>query len=165
MDGYRKPSPPPSDAHSNDQTIIRGQDLQENRRTTVKFVGRKISLGECEFIFERVWRLTVESRVAEKKAGSKELSVPVSKDGQAQGAGPATMNNSYVQLSDLFHIIDLCGTLLNKKEPDEEDQTPCEEFFKYAQARDAEESGRPGRPSDSVDIEDMPKILFAVFAG
>lgn len=30
-----------------------------NRRVSYK--GRKITLGECKFVFERVWRLTVDT--------------------------------------------------------------------------------------------------------
>lgn len=37
-----------------------------------------------------------------------------------------------VHLNDLFHVIDLAGKLLNKKEPDEDDTTPYDEFMKYA---------------------------------
>jgi len=35
-------------------------------------------------------------------------------------------------LNDLFHVIDLAGKLLNKKEPQEDDTTPYDEFMKYA---------------------------------
>lgn len=35
-------------------------------------------------------------------------------------------------MNDLFHVIDLAGKLLNKKEPEEDDTTPYDEFMKYA---------------------------------
>lgn len=36
-----------------------------------------------------------------------------------------------MRLQDLYHVIDLCGKLLSKKEPAEDDGTPFEEFNRY----------------------------------
>lgn len=36
-------------------------------------------------------------------------------------------------IDDLFHLIDLAGTLLNKKAPAEDSTRPFEEFCKYAE--------------------------------
>ena len=35
-------------------------------------------------------------------------------------------------ISDLFHILDMAGTLLNKAEPDNDDTAPFDEFMRYA---------------------------------
>jgi len=35
-------------------------------------------------------------------------------------------------ISDLFHILDMAGTLLNKAEPDADDTVPFDEFMRYA---------------------------------
>jgi hypothetical protein len=35
-------------------------------------------------------------------------------------------------IDDLFHLIDLAGTLLNKKAPTDDSTRPYEEFMKYA---------------------------------
>ena len=44
-----------------------------------------------------------------------------------------------VYLNDLFHILDLAGTLMNKAEPSDSDPTPFNEFKKYSVAeRDPE---------------------------
>lgn len=37
-----------------------------------------------------------------------------------------------IMLSDLFHIIDLAGRLMNKKEPSPDDTRPYDEFKKYS---------------------------------
>jgi len=37
-----------------------------------------------------------------------------------------------IMIDDLFHLIDLAGTLLNKKAPSDDSTRPYEEFMKYA---------------------------------
>lgn len=37
-----------------------------------------------------------------------------------------------ILINDLFHIIDLAGTLMNKEEPAGDDTRPFEEFMKYS---------------------------------
>jgi len=74
-------------------------------------------------------------------------------------------HQGHIKLTDLFHIIDLCGKLLNKREPDEDDETPCEEFYKYARSHEEQGSSLDSCTGDYVLSEDVPKILLAVFAG
>jgi len=35
-------------------------------------------------------------------------------------------------ISDLFHILDMAGNLLNKAEPEPDDTAPFDEFMRYA---------------------------------
>lgn len=71
--------------------------------------GRSITVQECNFVFTRVWKATVE--------------------------GNEQSTNLEINPNELFHIIDLAGTLMNKKNPDDDDETPFMEFEKYAKIK------------------------------
>lgn len=58
--------------------------------------GRKITLGECRFIFKKVWSAVCKDLTTERD-----------------------FNKVYI--NDLFHILDLAGTLMNKAEPTDND--------------------------------------------
>lgn len=69
-----------------------------------------------------------------------------------------------VHLNDLFHVIDLAGKLLNKKEPDEEDTTPYDEFMKYAKTVIvAEHEDGEHLDLQYVEVKYMPQLIFASF--
>lgn len=40
-----------------------------------------------------------------------------------------------ILINDMFHIIDLAGTLMNKAEHDDDDTRPFEEFMKYSKIK------------------------------
>lgn len=82
--------------------------------------GRQICLGECTFIFKRIWKATLDGC-----------------NHQAEGEGDHLHNENQrfpneIMISDLFHILDMAGTLLNKAEPDNDDTAPFDEFMRYA---------------------------------
>lgn len=60
-------------------------------------------------------------------------------------------------LNQFYHIIDLTGQLLNKEEPDDDDETPSNEWMKY---KNYDEYG-----IEFVDLQDVHKIIFAIFVG
>lgn len=72
-----------------------------------KVCGRQITLGECEFVFDRVFKVTCENNQLYEKTHD-------------------------IKVTELFHYINLCGILMNKAEPDDDDETPFEQFQKYA---------------------------------
>lgn len=109
------------------------------RKKTVKIRGRKITLGECEFIFNRVWDLTVE------------------KDSR---------NPEKIYINDLFHILDLAGTLMNKAEPGDNDPTPFQEFNKHAKEDDLRGHGHAkSKCIKYVEAQHLPHILLLTFIG
>jgi len=69
----------------------------------VKFTmrGRKITVGECKFVFERVWGVTCDHQHKENEEHD---------HGNVQGI----KTKHEVMLTDLFHIINYSGILLNK---------------------------------------------------
>ena len=75
---------------------------------------------------------------------------------------------THVKLDTLFHVIDTCGVLLNKKEPDDDDETPSREFNRYAKVFNYEWTDLDGKVQTEtynyVEAVDLPKILFAVFS-
>mgnify|MGYP000279359342 CR=1 FL=1 len=66
---------------------------------------------------------------------------------------------------DLFNIVDLAGKLLNKKEPDDDDETPYNEFLKWEHIDIMEVEGEEDIEIQYVKAEDVPKILLAIFIG
>ena len=71
-----------------------------------------------------------------------------------------------ILISDLFHILDLSGKLLNKKDPDQEDVRPYEEFMRYAKVQCvADKDSDEKHVFQYVDAEDVPKIILGVFIG
>lgn len=77
--------------------------------------GRCISLDECGFVFKRVWDVTADHKHEE-----------------CTGAEHHHEEGDEIMLTELFHIINLAGILLNKAAPDDSDHTPFEQFQKYA---------------------------------
>lgn len=66
---------------------------------------------------------------------------------------------------ELFNIVDLAGKLLNKKEPDDDDETPYNEFLNWHHI-DLMETGVEGESDieiEYVKASDVPKILLAIF--
>lgn len=57
-------------------------------------------------------------------------------------------------------MINLAGILMNKAEPDDDDETPFNEFEKYMKVEQID-----GQDAHYVDSSDVPKILFAIFVG
>ena len=70
-----------------------------------------------------------------------------------------------VDVMSLAHIIDLSGQLLNKEEPDSDDETPFEEFQRYQQTDivECEDPNQPPIEIEYVSTEDFPKIILATF--
>ena len=75
-------------------------------------------------------------------------------------------NPDKIYIKDLFHILDLAGTLLNKAEPDDDDPTPFQEFNKHAKEDDGD--GREHAKSKGVkyvEAHHLPHILLFTFIG
>lgn len=69
-------------------------------------------------------------------------------------------------IDDLFHLIDLAGTLLNKKAPADDDTRPYEEFMKYADTMEVkDQDGKNSIPIQYVRKELFPTILLGIFIG
>ena len=69
-------------------------------------------------------------------------------------------------IDDLFHLIDLAGTLLNKKAPGDDDTRPYDEFMKYADTMEVrDEDGQNSIPIQYVRKELFPTILLGIFIG
>ena len=116
------------------------------------FRGRKISLGECQFVFSKVWKATCESEDCHHF-----------EEENADGT-KRELNLHEIHLSDLFLIIHHAGILLNKAEPDDSDETPFDQFEKYAQVISIKDKISENEYEvHFVDANDVPKILFMVF--
>lgn len=69
-------------------------------------------------------------------------------------------------IDDLFHLIDLAGTLLNKKAPSDDSTRPYEEFMKYADTMEVtDKDGQNPTPIQYVRTELFPTILLGIFIG
>lgn len=67
-------------------------------------------------------------------------------------------------IDDLFHLIDLAGTLLNKKAPADDSTRPYEEFMKYADTMEVtDKDGKDPTPIQYVRVELFPTILLGIF--
>lgn len=122
-------------------------------------------MAECKFIFERIWEATLEASKTPHEHHHDESTGPADHIHLGEGAGDRDPNE--VHLSDLFHIIDLAGKMMNKKEPDEDDETPYDEYMKHAHT-DIIQSGVEGEEDLEIEYvlaEDVPNILLAVFVG
>ena len=64
-----------------------------------------------------------------------------------------------IRITELYMIIDLVGTFLNKAEPDESCTHPYQQWAKYAQVEHVD-----GEAQEYVHKDDMPSLLFNVFA-
>ena len=50
---------------------------------------------------------------------------------QLEKDGLGERNPEEVHLSELFNIVDLAGKLMNKKEPEDDDETPYNEYLRW----------------------------------
>ena len=71
--------------------------------------GRKITLGECQFVFERIWKATIECGHEHNHDD----------EAPADHIHPKDREHNIIMVDDLFHIVDLAGQLLNKADPDD----------------------------------------------
>ena len=83
--------------------------------------GRKITIAECKFVFDRIWKATLECGHDHEHG-----------DENAVHIHPKDREHNIIMVDDLFHIVDLAGQLLNKADPDDHDTKPYDEFLKYA---------------------------------
>jgi hypothetical protein len=103
----------------------------------VQYHGRRISIGEVQFIFDSVWSTSC---------------------GQGQGRAYGGQKDR-IRITELYMIIDLVGRFLNKAEPGESCTHPYQEWAKYAQVEHVD-----GEAREYVHKDDMPSLLFNVFA-
>ncbi len=68
--------------------------------------GRKISLGECKFIFDKIWKTT--------RDGCNE---DTHENNHGDHIHPKEKEHNIIMIDDLFHIVHLASLILNKKEP------------------------------------------------
>jgi hypothetical protein len=69
-------------------------------------------------------------------------------------------------ITDLFHIIDLSGQLLNKAEPSDSDTKPFDLFMKFCKTvKVSKEKGEKPELLQYVSSKDVPQILFQIFVG
>jgi hypothetical protein len=129
---------------------------QENAKCTdenceYQIRGRQICLGECKFVFERVWKVTCANH---------------KKDAAGEECAHDERFEQEILISDLFHIIDLAGQFMNKKAPDDNDTRPYDEFMRYAKLHSvADEKTGEKHAYQYVSAEDVPKILLGTFVG
>ena len=69
-------------------------------------------LDEVQFIFERIWKAT-------KNINGYEVYDQME-------------NVNQVRIQDYFHVIDICGKLLNKAEPSDDDDRPGQLFNQFS---------------------------------
>jgi hypothetical protein len=68
--------------------------------------GRKISLGECKFIFDKIWKTTRDGCNEDTHENNHEDHIH-----------PKEKEHNIIMIDDLFHIVHLASLILNKKEP------------------------------------------------
>lgn len=120
-----------------------------------QIVGRQICLGECTYVFNRVWKATLDGCNEQHKEGPP--------DDHLHQSDKRLENE--ILLSDLFHVIDLAGKLLNKKEPADDDTRPFDEWQRYAQYMVVTDDKGEKIDLEYVETKDVPKILLGVFVG
>jgi len=69
----------------------------------IKFRGRKITVAECKFVYDKVWNATCSNEKVEGHVDDH-----IHHEGREE-----------IMLTDLFHIIHYTGILLNKSSPDD----------------------------------------------
>ena len=116
-------------------------DSHHQGQVSGRYRGREISLGEVQFVFDRVWTISCAQ---------------LDHDGDQ---GREHDKRDRIRITELFMIIELVGTLLNKAGPDESDTKPGEQWAKYVQVEHIE-----GNAQQFVHKDDMPSLLFNVFA-
>lgn len=126
--------------------------VEAKRKFTAK--GRQISLGECEFVFKRLWKATVETCNAKHDHNESSDHVHSSN----------TRFPNDIMISDLHHIIELTGMLLNKEDPTDDCEKPFDEFTRYSHRHILKDKGEEVL-FESVSSELMPMVLYAIFVG
>ena len=126
-----------------------------SRPKKVVYKGRKITLEECKFVFDRVWKATLD-------CGDELAKEDVPED----HVHPKDRENNIIMVDDLFHVVDLTGQLLNKAEPAEDSTAPYDEFLKHAVTQMiTDNDGQNPHIVQFVPVEEMPKVIFGIFAG
>jgi hypothetical protein len=75
------------------------------KRPSLIVKGRKISLGECKFVFERLWHVTVKRNCESH----------IFEHGKDSHVDHVHTTDSYkIYMIDLFNVLDVAGKLLNK---------------------------------------------------
>jgi hypothetical protein len=85
-------------------------EIDSPSKKVITIKGRQISLGECKFIFSRIWKYQAKEHYHAKN-----------EKGLHYHPDKATQ----VRTKDLFHVLDLAGRLLNKEEIHGDDSMPC----------------------------------------
>lgn len=117
--------------------------------------GRKITLGECKFVFERIWKATIE-------CGHEHHDDEV----PADHIHPKDREHNIIMVDDLFHIVDLAGQLLNKADPEDHDTKPYDEFLKHALTQAVhDKDGKNPHIVQFVPADEMPKVILGIFIG
>lgn len=111
--------------------------------------GRQISVGECKFVFERIWNVTCDHEMEGVHDGD-----------HVHGQ----RSKLEVMLSDLFHVVEHSGILLNKENPPDDSTVAFDEFQKYMQSETIEIENKQTEIY-FVHADDMPKVIFAIFVG
>lgn len=141
-------------------------EAAESARIYYRVVGRQITLEECQFIFTRIWDATIQA----SKQPHDHAHAHVDEEADhihLDDDGGRERDPNEVHLSDVFHIVDLAGKMMNKQEPHEDDETPYDEFMKHAHT-DIIQSGIEGDEDleiQYVSAEDVPSMLLAIFIG
>jgi hypothetical protein len=78
-------------------------------------------LEECKFVFDRVWKATLD-------CGDEATNEDIPDD----HVHPKDRENNIIMVDDLFHVVDLTGQLLNKAEPADDATLPYDEFLRHA---------------------------------
>ena len=69
-----------------------------------------------------------------------------------------------VHLEDYFEVISVVGQLINKAEPDEDDERPYQQFCKAGETCEVqEEEGGEVLEYQYVPVSKMPEILHNIF--
>lgn len=129
------------------------------------FVGRKISLGECEFIFKKIWNKIIgatkkkfQNSNSTKDEEDEELIKEIGLDSWFFS------KPNEVHFEDIYSVIDLSGKLLNKAELSGNNNLPTKLFNKYAQeATQINQETGIHEDYDYVDVKDFPNILYHTF--
>ena len=108
--------------------VQRIQQLSQKESYLIR--GRQICVGECKFIFDRIWKATIKCQT-EGDGKDNEEHIHHGNDGHHAKAAHERFHEE-IHLDDLFHVLDLAGKLLNKKEIDENDTAPFDIFMKYS---------------------------------
>ena len=119
-------------------------------------MGREITLAECQFVFERIWKTTIDCCHQHGGEG----------DDHGHDDHLHQKEAGIIMIDDLFHLIDLAGTLLNKKAPADDSTRPYDEFMKYADTMEVtDKDGQNPTPIQYVRTELFPTILLGIFIG